>query len=75
MKLLSEHEAAARLGVAPRSLQRWRTEGQGPAYVRVGPRRIAYDEAELIRWVQGRRHEHLAAERAGLRAESDDERA
>jgi len=75
MKLLSEHEAAARLGVAPRSLPRWRTEGQGPAYVRVGPRRIAYDKAEPIRWVEGRRYEHLAAERAGLRAESDDERA
>jgi predicted site-specific integrase-resolvase len=35
---VSNSEAAAELGVTDRTLARWRAEGKGPAYTRVGGR-------------------------------------
>ena len=60
--LLSENEAALRLGVSPRTMQRFRTEGGGPAYVRIGLRRVAYSPAALSAFEAGRTHKSLAAE-------------
>lgn len=33
---LREDELAARWGISPRTLEKWRAEGQGPAYHRIG---------------------------------------
>jgi hypothetical protein len=37
---LDEVEAAAVLGVHPRTLANWRSQGRGPRYVAVGRRRV-----------------------------------
>jgi hypothetical protein len=37
--------------IPPRTAQRWRVNGEGPPYVRLGPRRIAYRVADVERWL------------------------
>jgi predicted DNA-binding transcriptional regulator AlpA len=64
MAYLREKAAAERLGVAPRSLQRWRKLGTGPAFTRIGPRLIGYREADLDAWTAGRVFASRAAELA-----------
>ncbi|WP_051212476.1 helix-turn-helix transcriptional regulator [Rubritepida flocculans] len=68
MRLLTEHEAAELLRVAPRSLQRWRATGDGPRFVRLGLRRVAYAEADLLAWAAARSFAHRADEVARKRA-------
>jgi hypothetical protein len=54
--LLNEVAAAARLGLAVKTLQRWRWAGCGPAFVKVGRRAIRYDPASLDAFIaQGHR--------------------
>lgn len=43
--LFDNDDAAARLKVSPRTLERWRLEGRGPDFVRVGKRRLYTQEA------------------------------
>lgn len=64
MVYLKEAAAAERLGVRPRSLQRWRQLGTGPAFTRMGPRLIAYRESDLDSWTSGRVFATRAAELA-----------
>ncbi len=49
--LLTPLEAARLLRSNPRTLERWRHEGTGPAFVRVG-RLIAYRHEDLHAWVE-----------------------
>jgi len=49
-KLLSTTEAARLLGVPPSRLARWRREGRGPAWVRVG-RHPRYNPEDFRSWV------------------------
>jgi Helix-turn-helix domain len=57
--LLDTRDLASRLtppsgeGPSPRTLERWRSEGNGPPYVKVG-RRAMYREADVERWLQSR---------------------
>ena len=39
---MTEQQAGAMLTVSPRSLQRWRTSGHGPKFVKAGRRRVLY---------------------------------
>ncbi len=64
MVYLREAAAAERIGVRPRSLQRWRQLGTGPAFTRIGPRLIAYREADLDAWAARRVFASRAAELA-----------
>jgi predicted DNA-binding transcriptional regulator AlpA len=57
-----EKATAARLGVSTRTLQRWRRDGSGPAYMRAGPRAIRYSDAALEEWSRARTFRHRAAE-------------
>lgn len=54
MQYYKELAAAERIGVRPRTLQRWRSLGTGPAYTRIGPRLIAYREVDLDAWAAAR---------------------
>ena len=46
-------KAAARfLGVVPATLERWRWLGRGPAYNKVGGKRVIYRRSELERFLQ-----------------------
>jgi len=74
MTLLKEKQAAERLGVSRRTLQRWRLSGDGPPFVRIGPRRVAYAEAALAAWCERRTFHHRAAEVA-RRNSAEGERA
>jgi excisionase family DNA binding protein len=49
--LLTPSEAAQWLRSTERTLERWRHEQRGPAFVRLG-RRIGYRRADLNAWVE-----------------------
>jgi predicted DNA-binding transcriptional regulator AlpA len=61
----SEAEFAARyLNGARRTAQRWRTTGDGPPFVRLGPRRIAYRVSDVEAWARTRTFRSRADELA-----------
>lgn len=68
MVYLREADAAERLGVKPRSLQRWRQLGTGPAFTRMGARLIAYRATDLDTWAASRVFPTRAAELASRAA-------
>lgn len=45
-----------------RTLQRWRSEGRGPPYVRFGPRKILYRRSAVEAWIREREFKHRADE-------------
>lgn len=45
---------------AEQTLARWRCEGVGPAYIKIGGR-ILYLGADVIKWLKAHRVEHEAA--------------
>ena len=52
--LLTPNQAAATLGLAAATLQRHRTDGTGPKFIKLGKRRVAYRVVDLQAWVDGR---------------------
>jgi hypothetical protein len=52
--LLSENQAADLLFLSVRTLQAWRCQGSGPAFVRTG-RAIRYRRGDLVAWVDANR--------------------
>jgi predicted DNA-binding transcriptional regulator AlpA len=54
-RLLHERDAADILGVSISRLQRWRWEGRGPTFVRVGGTRgraVRYRHSDLLQWIE-----------------------
>jgi hypothetical protein len=47
--LLATTDAAPLAGVAPKTLENWRTLGVGPRFIKAG-RRVLYDPADLQAW-------------------------
>lgn len=52
--LLTEVEAAPRVGVSVKTLQGWRVSGNGPRFIKAG-RRVVYDPADIEAWKDERR--------------------
>jgi excisionase family DNA binding protein len=52
--LLTPDEAGKYLRCAKQTLARWRCEGGGPAYVKMGTR-VLYRRVDLDAWIVGRR--------------------
>ena len=52
--LLSTAEAAALLALSARTLKRYRYEGRGPTFLRLGGR-VRYTRADLLEWALARR--------------------
>jgi len=52
---LSVVEAARHLGLSKSLLDKLRLTGGGPAYLKLGPRRVVYDLADLEQWATERR--------------------
>lgn len=52
-------EAAAMLGISPRTLANWRTQGIGPAFIRIGKvhSRTLYRVDDLHAWLDANRVE------------------
>ena len=64
-RYLDTVEAAAMVGLSPRTLEYYRSVGRGPAYFKLGGR-VRYSVAEIERWVRARRRYCTrGAERAG----------
>ncbi len=61
---LTEDEFAVRYRLGRRTAQRWRQSGEGPAWVRLGPRRVVYRLADCEAWAASRTYPHRAAELA-----------
>lgn len=53
--LRTETQASKYLGFSVRTLQKWRTTGNGPQFVRASARAIRYHQADLDRWIEERR--------------------
>ena len=51
---LTTREAAAILGLSPRTLERYRVTGEGPAFRKFG-RRVRYKRVDLDEWADRRR--------------------
>lgn len=52
---LTEPEAARLLRLSQRTLQRFRCQGGGPPFTRVGVRRLVYSRRQLLVWADARR--------------------
>jgi hypothetical protein len=65
---LTEAEFSERYRVPARTAQRWRSTGDGPAFVRAGPRRVLYRVADCEAWAASRTFRHRSAELAAKQA-------
>lgn len=55
-RYVDTREAAHLIGLSPRTLEKYRTFGAGPAYRKIGGR-VVYRQADLEAWAeQGARH-------------------
>jgi hypothetical protein len=48
--------------ITARTAERWRTTGDGPPFVRLGPRKVVYRRTDVEAWLAGRTYQHRAAE-------------
>ena len=53
-QLMTERDAARRMGLSVRTLQKWRLLGQGPCYLKLG-QAVRYDPDDLEAFVQAAR--------------------
>ena len=58
-RLVPPEVAAEMLGVSKASLARWRCDGTGPVFVKLGGR-VGYDTNDLSAWVESRRRSTTA---------------
>jgi predicted DNA-binding transcriptional regulator AlpA len=61
---LTEAEFAGRYHLGRRTVQRWRQTGDGPAWVRLGARRVLYRLSDCEAWAAARTYRHRADELA-----------
>jgi predicted DNA-binding transcriptional regulator AlpA len=52
--LLPTPTAAARLGLSPSTLEKMRVRGDGPKFIRLTPKKVAYSVAALEEWLRQR---------------------
>jgi predicted DNA-binding transcriptional regulator AlpA len=62
--LLTEGQFSDRYQIPQRTLQRWRSSGDGPLFVRIGPRCVRYRQSDIEAWANSRTFAHRAAELA-----------
>ena len=51
---LDTRRAAKVIGMSRRTLEKWRTLGKGPPYLKLG-RRVLYSSTDLEAWIESRR--------------------
>ncbi len=59
--VLMETDAAKLLSLSVRTLQRYRVDGGGPAYIQLGERRVGYCHVDLEAWLASRRRASTSA--------------
>ena len=67
MAYFSPRDAAAHLGLSESTLERKRTDGTGPNFVRLSARRVGYRLADIEAWATSNTFAHRAAEYAARR--------
>ena len=55
-------EAAAVLGVSPRTLESWRTRGGGCPFVKIGTRSVRYPRGVLLAWAADRQRQSTSGQ-------------
>jgi predicted DNA-binding transcriptional regulator AlpA len=63
-KLIDARAAASRLGLAVQTLARWRVEGGGPPFLKLGGS-VRYDLSDLDAWLDAQRRRHTAEAGSG----------
>ncbi len=58
-RVLNENELAQRWGVSPKTLQRWRSEGRGPRYLKLS-KRVSYPLEAILDFEYSVLHESTA---------------
>ena len=58
-RVLNENELAQRWGVSPKTLQRWRSEGRGPRYLKLS-KRVSYPLEAIFDFEYSALHESTA---------------
>lgn len=58
-QLYTPDETAGLLRSNPRTLERWRSTGDGPAFVKLG-RRVCYRQADLQAFIEQQTRQHTA---------------
>lgn len=66
LKHLNQNELSRRWRISPRTLERWRWLGQGPAFLKIGGR-VVYRMEDIEAYEQSQ-HRHNTAEQAGTGA-------
>jgi len=64
---ITEDELHERYLIPPRTAQRWRQDGAGPKFIRLGQRRIVYRVSDVETWLADRAYAHRADELARTR--------
>jgi len=59
-RVLNENELAQRWGISPKTLQRWRSEGRGPHYLKLS-KRVSYPLESVIDFERIALHESTSA--------------
>ena len=59
-RLLTEKELSIWLGVSLPTLQRMRSKGGGPKFIRLGFRRLAYRPSDVETWLASRTADRIA---------------
>lgn len=62
--LLNTRDAASYLGLSAKSLERWRSDGTGPAFVKAGPGRraaVRYRKSDLDAWIDAQTFQSTSA--------------
>lgn len=65
-EFLSDAQMCELLGITLRTSGRWRAEGRGPRFIRIGGSRVRYRRADLDAWISERTFTHRTAELAAL---------
>lgn len=63
--LLTPEATAEMLDKGVSTLERWRADGSGPPFCRIGKRSVRYRLGDLRAWIAQRTFAHHAAEAAG----------
>ena len=63
-RVLNENELAQRWGISPKTLQRWRSEGRGPRYLKLS-KRVGYPVDAILEFEREALHDSTS-ERAAV---------
>ena len=55
LNYLSTVQAGKLLGLSPLTMKEMRHRGDGPIFIKLGPKRVAYLYADILTWIESRR--------------------